>query len=110
MNNTKWRECISLLAAHSVYLQLRLVGEADFPLDYEASNSVLSHINDEDCVFVRTSIRYKAISAIRIAKTIFPDSLIPANFDRLASLRADLKRLGQLPLTEDDKFIVIEGY
>lgn len=31
MNNTKWRECITLLASHGVYLQLQLVGEADFP-------------------------------------------------------------------------------
>jgi len=44
MNNTKWRECISLLASHCVYLQLRLVGEADFPLDYEVSNEVISQI------------------------------------------------------------------
>lgn len=110
MNNTKWRECMTLLACRSVYLQLQLVGEEDFPLDYEASNQVLSEIMATDCLFVQRRISYKSIYAIRIAKTVFPSGLTDTNLFLLTELKIRLQQLGQLPLTEDDKFIFIHGY
>ncbi|GGN17941.1 hypothetical protein GCM10007984_16080 [Shewanella putrefaciens] len=110
MNNTKWRECITLLASHGVYLQLQLVGEADFPLDYEASNQVLSDIKTADCLFVQRRISYKSIYAIRIAKTLFPTGLPDANVSSLTELKIQLAQLGLLPLSEDDEFIFIHGY
>jgi len=110
MNNTKWRECMTLLASCPVYLQLQLVGEEDFPLDYEASNQVLSEIMATACLFVQRRIRYKSINAIRIAKTVFPAGLADDNVFLLAELKIRLQQLGQLPLIEDDQFIVIHGY
>ncbi|MBP7664702.1 MAG: hypothetical protein KA770_12815 [Shewanella sp.] len=110
MNNTKWRECMTLLASRPVYLQLQLVGEEDFPLDYEASNQVLSEIMATDCLFVQRCIRYKSINAIRIAKTVFPAGFADDNVFLLAELKIRLQQLGQLPLIEDDQFIVIHGY
>ena len=108
MNNTKWRECISLLASHSVYLQLRLVGEADFPLDYEVSNEVISQIQAKDCVFVRRVIDYKSIAAIRIVKIHLPPSA--KQMDMMSKLKQELSQLGQLPIIENTEFITINGY
>lgn len=110
MNNTKWRECMSLLAAHCVYLQLRLVGEADFPLDYEVSDEVISQIQAKDCVFVRRVIGYKSIAAIRIIKTDLPPSARALQTDMMSKLKQELSLLGQLPITEDTEFITINGY
>lgn len=110
MNNTKWRECISLLASHCIYLQLRLVGEADFPLDYEVSNEVISQIQAKDCVFVRRVIAYKSITALRIIKTDLPPSARALQTDMMSKLKQALSQLGQLPLTEDSEFITINGY
>lgn len=118
MNNTKWRECLSILAAHRVYLQLRLVGDADFPLDYEAAYRVISQIETRDFVFVRKTIPYKDIAALRIVKDTFPaaetHNLNQASATlftaELAELRGKLMQLGQLPLTEDDESILITAY
>ena len=94
MNNTKWRECMTLLASRPVYLQLQLVGEEDFPLDYEASNQVLSEIMATDCLFVQRRISYKSIYAIRIAKTVFPAGLADDNVFLLAELKIRLQSIG----------------
>uniref|UniRef100_Q0HVM3 Uncharacterized protein n=1 Tax=Shewanella sp. (strain MR-7) TaxID=60481 RepID=Q0HVM3_SHESR len=118
MNNTKWRECLSILAAHRVYLQLRLVGDVDFPMDYEAAHRVISQIDTRDFVFVRKHIPYKDIAALRIVKETFPAAetqssnkasvlLFTAELDEL---RRKLIQLGQLPLTEDDESILITAY
>lgn len=118
MNNTKWRECLSILAAHRVYLQLRLVGDADFPMDYEAAHRVISQIDTRDFVFVRKTISYKDIAALRVVKDAFPaaetQSLNQASgslfIAELDELRRKLMQLGQVPLTEDDESILITAY
>ncbi len=118
MNNTKWRECLSILAAHRVYLQLRLVADADFPMDHEAAHRVISQIDSRDFVFVRKTIPYKDIAALRIVKDTFPaaetHNLNQASARlftvELAELRGKLMQLGQLPLTEDDESILITAY
>ncbi|ABI38836.1 conserved hypothetical protein [Shewanella sp. MR-4] len=118
MNNTKWRECLSILAALRVYLQLHLVGDADFPMDYEAAHQVISQIDTRDFVFVRKTISYKDIAALRIVKDTFPAAETQSSNQasvllfaaELAELRRKLMQLGQLPLTEDDESILITAY
>lgn len=110
MNNTKWRECLSVLASHCVYLQLRLLDEADFPLDCEVSNEVIAQIQTTDCVFVKRVIAYKSIAALRIIKTDLPPSANALQMDLMTKLKQALSQLGQLPLTEDSEFITINGY
>ncbi|MFV0595285.1 hypothetical protein [Shewanella sp.] len=118
MNNTKWRECLSILASHRVYLQLRLVGEADFPLDYEVAHQALCKIAPQNFVFVSKTIPYKDIAALRIVKHVFPAAVAGVACQasltelkvELAELKRALMQLGQLPLTEDDESILIMAY
>ncbi len=35
MSNTKWRRILTLLAEYPLYLQFKLIGESEFPLDVE---------------------------------------------------------------------------
>lgn len=110
MNNTKWRECMNILASHSVYLQMRLVGETNFPLDHEVSNQAISHIGAKDCIFVRRVIAYKSIAGIRIVKTHLPPSATTISGELFAEIKAQLSGVGQLSLAEDPEFLTLYGY
>ena len=38
MNNTKWRELLTLISGYPVYIQLKLVKDTDFHIDVERAD------------------------------------------------------------------------
>ncbi|UTZ24297.1 hypothetical protein [Vibrio campbellii] len=110
MNNTKWRELLSLLSQNQVYIQLKLVGDDDFPIDTEQSNLVIRAIGPSSFIFVRKEFEYKQISQLKIITNQLPKSHSQVEQGSFASLISQIKRItiNELLMVEDG--IILNGY
>lgn len=68
MNNSKWKEMITMIGMASLHIQLRLLGDQDYPMDYELSNLVISDIRQSSFVYVNKEIKYNDIAGLRLCK------------------------------------------
>lgn len=110
MNNTKWRELLSLLSQNQVYIQLKLVGDDDFPMDIEQSNLVISKISASSFIFVRKAFEYKKISQIKIITNRLPKHHAQVEQSYLELLMNQIKRIisNELLMVEDG--VILNGY
>lgn len=107
MNNTKWREFFTSVSELPVYLQLQRLEEQDFHMDHEQANWILSEINASSFIYVNREIKYKSIYAVRICKSVIPESSDPSIVSKAIKLT---KNIGKIQSYEDQEFFVIYGY
>ncbi|MEE9098963.1 MULTISPECIES: hypothetical protein [Pseudomonas] len=114
MNNTKWRELLSLIRRIGIQFEVAYVGEERFQTAYAPPESLLKNTYIADPGLAGGPTEYSDIYSIRIPKI----SLIqnPKTGERLPStgvsdqFLAEASLLGVLPLEEKDGFIYVHGY
>ncbi|MCH1926730.1 hypothetical protein L9G74_16340 [Shewanella sp. C32] len=107
MNNTKWRRILTLLAEYPLYLQFKLLGEREFPLDVEQANLVLSGFGTTHFTLVRRELSYSDIGQLKIVT-----SPLPAN-TTLSQLQQALAGIAQItinPLIAVEDGYLLSGY
>ena len=110
MSNTKWRELLSLLNKDQVYIQVKLVGDDDFPIDIEQSNLVIGAIGQSSFIFVRKKFYYKQISQLKIITNQLPTNHSKADQSAFASLISQIRciTINELLVVEDG--VILNGY
>lgn len=114
MNNTKWREVLSLIGRLGIKFEVAYVGRESFQAALPPSESLLKNTYIADPGVAGGPAEYAEIYSIRILKTSLKQS--PKTGERIPSTEAsDLflaaaARLGALPLEEKDGFIYVHGY
>lgn len=89
MNNTKWREVLCLLAGYPVYIQLKRRRDADFHIDYERADRVISAIEAAHFTYIHCQIAYHELDQLKIYAQPRPDILDEAGYrDLLAHIGA----------------------
>ncbi len=109
MCNTKWREIFTLLSEYQIYVQLKLLGDDDFPLDIEQSDLVIHDVGVTSVVFVRKECTYSQIAQLKIITNQLPKkSEVGDNI--FESLRERIKAITRNELIHVDDGLVLRGY
>ncbi|QXO18540.1 hypothetical protein [Vibrio ostreae] len=110
MNNTKWRELLSMLSKNQVYIQLKLVGDDDFPIDTEQSNLVIRALGPSSFIFVRKELEYKQISQLKIIVNQLPKSHSQVEKSYFTSLISQIKRITINELLVVENGLILNAY
>lgn len=113
MNDTKWREVLSLIGAHEMLVQFSFVREEEYKsLIYFPENGVEGD-HTTDCT-VHGPFFLREIFEIRCPRFEEKrDSRTGRKYQdesRYNNFIAEINNLGQLPLTENDYGVIISGY
>ena len=114
MNNTKWREVLTLIAQFQLEFEVAYVGSERFQYGSVLSTNLLTETYIADPGIAEGPSEYKDIYAIRIPKTIMlrnaktgvkiPSSEKSDLFQRAAA------QLGAIPIKTKEDFIYLYGY
>ncbi len=107
MNNTKWRELLTLLSSYQIYIQLKCVDDDDFPLDVERPDWIISNIEDSTFVFVRRKFQYHEIDKIKIITDSLP---LGASRDQFESLFENIRAITNNELVPIEDGVILNGY
>lgn len=107
MNNTKWRELLTIISAYPVYIQLKLVKEIDFHIDQERADWVISDLDNDHFTYVKRVITYQQIDKLKIQGQPKPKEL---DDEKYQELLGKIKKLIFNNIEYVDDSLVVNGY
>lgn len=107
MNNTKWRELLTIISAYPVYIQLKLVKEMDFHIDQERADWVISNLDKDHFTYVKRAITYQQIDKLKIQGQPKPKEL---DDEKYQELLGKIKKLIFNNIEYVDDSLVVNGY
>lgn len=107
MNNTKWRELLTLISGYPVYIQLKLVKDTDFHIDVERADWVISSIEKDHFTYVKRTLTYQQIDKLKIKIHPTPKELMD---DTHQQLMTDVGRLMCNNIQHLQDCIIVNGY
>lgn len=115
LNDTKWREIISVLIKHQIYrIEAAYIDNEKYCVGFIPEKNKLTEKYIMDPGFLRGPTHYDEIYAIRIPYISDNggqiDGLQSITEGESKKLLKDLKSLGELPIEISDEFITIKGY
>ena len=115
LNNTKWREIISILAKHLKYpIEVAYIDKEKYTIGFIPAEEKLMESYIVDPGFLTGPTPYEYLYAVRIPHinkySGKIEGLKSISKDDSDNLLRDLESLGQLPIEITDQYITIKGY
>ena len=115
LNNTKWREIISILAKHLKYpIEVAYIDTEKYTIGFIPAEEKLMEDYIVDPGFLTAPTPYEYLYAVRIPHVNEYSGKIEGlktiSEDDSDNLLRDLESLGQLPIEITDQYITIKGY
>lgn len=107
MNNTKWRELLTLISGYPIYIQLKLVKDADFHIDVERADLVVSNVENDQFTYVKRTLKYLQIDKLKIQNHPAPLELKDSTHQTLIR---DVSRLMGNNIQHLQDSIIINGF
>lgn len=107
MNNTKWRELLTIISAYPVYIQLKIVNDMDFHIDQERADWAISNIDRNQSTYVKRTIKYHQIDKLKIKNQPRPKELTTGKHEELFFR---IKRLITDNIQSSQDSLIVSGY
>ena len=107
MNNTKWRELLTIISAYPVYIQLKIVNDMDFHIDQERADWAISNIDKDQFTYIKRTIKYHQIDKLKIKNQPRPKELTAGKHEELFFR---IKRLITDNIQSSQDSLIVSGY